>query len=124
MAMPVANTKRRSRIRSMARRVQSGAKRLRPFINRRHSSRMKATGLGCNLGTVADLSGGGMRLRCRRRLYDVQRVEVWTSNKRVSLRAEVVWSKRLAFRKFEVGMRFLDLTPQLKNDLNELSVTL
>lgn len=114
----------RTRIRSMARSVRAGARVLRPFIERRKGGRMKGTRLGCNLGMVADLSGGGMRIRSRRKYHGVQKVELWTRTTRVKLDAEAVWSKKITFRRYETGFRFVELTPQISAQLSSLALYL
>lgn len=111
--------RRRGKIRSM---VRAGASRLRPFIERRRSGRRKSTAVGCNLGTVVDLSSGGMRIRCRRLMHDVHPVELWTERTRVRVRAKVCWAKKIAFRKYELGFQFVDLTPQMSAELVNLSL--
>ena len=47
-------------IRKMSQAARTGAARLRPLSNRRRFGRFKGSRLGCSVGRVIDLSGGGV----------------------------------------------------------------
>ena len=104
-------------IRAMARGVRAGATRLKPLSERRKWGRVKGSRLGCNLGQVMDLSGGGLRLRSTRRLAGKKYVELWSHSRRVRVLAEVVWAKRLGFRRYELGLQFRDVDDETAKEL-------
>ena len=66
-------------------------------------------------------SAGGLRLLSRRKLKGIVGIALWDVNGGLKLYAEVVWSRRLGFRRHEIGMRFVDVTPQLAADLTTLA---
>ncbi|MCZ6812375.1 MAG: PilZ domain-containing protein [Planctomycetota bacterium] len=66
--------------------------------------------LGCNLGSVVDLSDGGTRILGKRKRKGKLEVMLWDTQRGLSLPAEVIWCKRLGFRKYEVGLEFRHLT--------------
>ncbi len=110
-------------VRSVAKGVRSGVGRMRP-IERRRFGRFKALRLGCNKGVVLDLSGGGMRLRCTRRLSGRIEIKMWTAREGLTVSGDVVWTRRLGFRKYEIGLEFCDLTPATQAALNNCAVYL
>ncbi|MHC5001540.1 MAG: PilZ domain-containing protein [Planctomycetota bacterium] len=77
--------------------------------DRRRTGRVCPELLDCNLGRVADVSPGGIR---------VQRGRPLRGNRRVLLRREgdeglllfatVRWSRRIGFRRHEVGLAFVE----------------
>lgn len=108
----------------MAQSVRAGAQRLRPLSDRRKFGRFKGTRLGCNLGRVMDLSGGGMRIRRATRLSSQMEVQLWTAKRRMALQAKVAWVRRIGFRKYEIGLEFLDLTPEITQNLSTFAAYL
>jgi hypothetical protein len=108
--MPWTRQKRLSS-RSLVARIRNSANRLRPFIERRTGGRRKrARRIFSDLGTVVNLSPGGVRLRTIRRLHGTQKFDLWTRGVRVSVQARVVWTRKTGFRRHENGLRFIDLT--------------
>ncbi|MFQ5949019.1 MAG: PilZ domain-containing protein [Acidimicrobiia bacterium] len=76
---------------------------------RRRDVRLKQRSLQSNLGPVIDLSRGGLRVRSTRRLRGEQEVVLFNRNgPHLRLRARVVWSRRLGFRKHMAGLQFVD----------------
>lgn len=114
----------RQAIRRMAQGVRAGAARLRPLTDRRQFGRFRGTRLGCNLGKVMDLSGGGMRIRCSTRLSSQMNVKLWTAKRQLTVPAKVAWVRRLGFRKYEIGLEFLDMTPETRQDLSTFAAYL
>ncbi len=110
-------------VRSVAKGVRSGVGHMRQ-IERRRFGRFKAQRLGCNKGVVLDLSGGGMRLRCTRRLSGRTEIKLWTALEGLTVHGHVVWTRRLGFRKYEIGVEFCDLTPATQAALNNCAVYL
>ncbi len=108
--------------RTLAERIRQGTRRLRPFIDRRATGRRKrAHEIFSNLGTVVNLSPGGVRIRSIRRLHGTQTFELWARNVRVKVRAEIAWTRKTGFRRHEIGMRFVDLTTDDVRALTELA---
>lgn len=64
---------------------------------------------GSDVGRVLDISQGGMRVFSRRPLCGTFDVTLWSTNRWITLEAEVVWTKRLGFRSHVSGLRFIDL---------------
>ncbi len=110
-------------VRSVAKGFRSGVARME-LTERRRFGRFKAQRLGCDKGVVLDLSGGGMRLRSNRRMNGRIAVKVWTPREGVTVHGHVVWTRRLGFRKYEIGVEFCDLTPTMKQGLNNCAVYL
>ncbi len=107
---------KRSTVGTMVRRL------LGRTLERRKSGRLREEEiLSCNLGSVVDLSAGGTRILVNRELSGMLDVTLWDTDRQLTLRAEVIWCKRLGFRKFEVGLKFSHMTPDDDRDLAELA---
>ncbi len=106
----------------MAHGIRAGAARLRPLAERRKSGRVKGGKVRCNRGSVINISAGGMRVRSPRRLQGRLDVVMSTHHRRVTVRAKVIWCGRVGFRKYDVGLQFLDLTDDLKRDLTAIAL--
>ncbi|MCZ6612353.1 MAG: PilZ domain-containing protein [Planctomycetota bacterium] len=89
---------------------------------RRASGRLRQEALDCNLGAVLDLSLGGMRVRCNRPPKGEIDVELMGSEVKLTLRAQVVWTRRVGFRKYEVGLNFLRLPAETSKQLTRISL--
>ena len=94
----------------------------KPDANRRAQGRLPQELLQSNLGPVLDLSMGGMRVRCGRALKGEVDVDLMGLVEPVRLRAEVMWTRRQGLRKFEVGLKFVDIAPDVARQLTELSL--
>ena len=90
--------------------------------NRRAQGRLQQELLQCNLGPVLDLSMGGMRVRCPRAPRGKVAVELMAFRRTLSLRAEVMWAQRQGLRKYEVGLKFVDVSPKVARQLTEVSL--
>ena len=110
-------------VRNVASGFRSGVARM-GSTERRRFGRFKAQRLGCNKGVVLDLSGGGMRLRYNRRLSGRIAIKVWTPREGITVQGHVVWTRRLGFRKYEIGVEFCDLTPAMTQGLNNCATYL
>lgn len=86
--------------------------------------RLPQEGLHSNLGRVLDLSLDGMRIVSARVPPEDEPVEVELRDPdgEVCLKARVVWSRRVGFRRHEIGMRFLDMTRELAAKLTRVSL--
>ena len=75
--------------------------------NRRRGGRVRPELLDCNLGSIHDLSPGGIRVRTRRRLGGTRRVILRREGDGgLMLYASVRWSRRIGFLEHEVGLAF------------------
>lgn len=89
---------------------------------RRASGRLRQEALDCNLGAVLDLSLGGMRVLCNRPPKGEIDVELMGSEVKLRLRGEVVWTRRVGFRKYEVGLNFLRVPAETIKQLTRISL--
>ncbi len=90
--------------------------------NRRAQGRLPQELLRSNLGPVLDLSMGGMRVRCTRAPKGDVDVELMELEEPVKLRAEVMWKQRQGLRRYEVGLKFLDVPPDVDKQLTEVAL--
>jgi PAS domain S-box-containing protein len=75
--------------------------------------RMPQEFLNCNLGEVAELGAGGMRLFCAKPPRGPEVTITFDPGVfDKEIRAEISWSKKIGRNKHDVGLRFLDLTPE------------
>ncbi|MDY7109039.1 MAG: PilZ domain-containing protein [Planctomycetota bacterium] len=86
--------------------------------------RLPQEGLHSNLGRVLDLSLDGMRIVSVRVPPEDEPVDVVLRDPdgRVKLKARVVWSRRVGFRRHEIGLRFLEVTRELASELTRVSL--
>ena len=106
--------------RPSSRRKRAKATRIRGGDRRRHGRLKAGETLASNIGRVVDLSSGGMRVLSRRKLKGILDVALWDIHRGVTLRARVVWTKRLGFRRHESGLKFLDVDPEVARTLGSL----
>ncbi len=83
--------------------------------DRRSHIRVPQSELHCSLGPVLDITSAGMRVMCRRIPKDEVKFDLNTTVDPLPVRAKVVWAKRLGFRKHEVGLHFIQPSPELGN---------
>lgn len=79
---------------------------------RRHAARLRQDKLlKCNLGEVCNLSRSGMRIK-RKRIptRSFLKAKLSDGDCRLSVNVEVVWIKKLGYRCYEMGLRFVDPT--------------
>ena len=86
--------------------------------NRRQSGRIDFGGASCELGTIVNISAGGMVVQ-NKYAPDRSRCDVTIGEHGEALRLSVehVWTQRLRFRKFQVAYRFVDPPPDLMKKL-------
>ncbi len=90
--------------------------------DRRRRGRVKSRGsVTSNLGSVLDISSGGLRVLSKTKVEGEGRVELISPTKRVIVTARVVWCHKVAFRKYVMGLEFIDLTPELTRTLTEIA---
>jgi hypothetical protein len=77
----------------------------------------------CDLGLVRDISRTGMRLRCKH-LPTHSKVKVHLSGPGIDLTvpAEVMWVQKLGFRKYELGLHFVDISDAIRQSISGLAM--
>ena len=97
------------------------------FIGRRDGRRVPGRvpqeSLMCTLGPVLDLSVGGTRVLAVRPQNGIIRISLWGMDVDLTLHAKVVWSRRLGFRRHELGLSFLDADEDIKKILTRIAAT-
>jgi K+-sensing histidine kinase KdpD len=93
-----------------------------PADDRRAHGRLPQELLQSSLGPVLDLSMGGMRVQCNKAPKGRIEVELMDIEQSVTLRAEVMWTRRLRFRKYEVGLYFPHVAPDVAKQLTRVSL--
>ena len=83
--------------------------------DRRSHIRVPQSELHCSLGPVLDITSAGMRVICRRIPKNEVEFDLNTAVDPLPVQAKVVWTKRLGFRKHEVGLHFIQSSPELDN---------
>jgi len=84
--------------------------------DRRRGGRIRCLDLRCSLGKVLDLSSTGMRVLAKKiRQGQPVLIHLADEHGEIMLRAEAMWIKPRALRAKEVGLRFLDMEPQLRH---------
>ncbi len=91
--------------------------------DRRTGGRFPQESLECNLGPVLDLSTGGMRVLCKRPHQGPLEACLQASQYSMTLSGQVVWSKRLGFRRHEIGVQFVDLDDDTVRVLSRISAS-
>ncbi len=107
---------------AIARSVGTGMYRRRSRTERRKSGRLSGETVACNLGSIINLSAGGLRLLSRRRLNGNLSVELWDAHRGLRLRGKVAWCRRIGFRKHEVGVEFLNISPDIAGKLAAIAM--
>ncbi len=90
--------------------------------DRRNRGRLPQESLESDLGPVLDLSGGGMRVATRKAQKKGEELTVVLKegSSRVALRARVAWVKKAGMFKHEIGLEFLNLSPELVRELTRI----
>lgn len=108
---------RSSVVRLMERTVGAGVS----TLQRRKSGRIRTNSLASNIGSVVDVSAGGMRVLSRERLGGEVHVRLHDGAVGLVLHAYVVRCTRLGFRKYDVGLQFLNVEPDTAKALTALA---
>jgi hypothetical protein len=93
-----------------------------PKGSRRRSGRLPQESLQCNLGTVLDISAGGMRVLTRAKPSGRLNVVLQGYPLPEPLAAEVAWTKRSGLFMREVGLCFHDVSPQMAQFLTRIAM--
>ena len=102
---------------------QAGIYRNADVVNRRRAGRFELEDVTCDLGPVLDLSSGGMRVRCRQAPSGIFPVRLCGLGGELVVRAQVAWVKRNGLFKREVGLQFLDVTPDIARHLSQMAMS-
>ncbi|MEE9211460.1 MAG: PilZ domain-containing protein [Phycisphaeraceae bacterium] len=90
----------------------------------RSTGRIWGDTLECSLGTVIDLSASGMRVHRRAgRIIKPDTTITVTLQSAVGalqLKSRVVWAQKIGFWRQEIGLKFLDVSPELRTALSNL----
>lgn len=90
-------------------------------VNERRHGRLRVAEVQCSLGQVQDVSPAGLRVRCRAgRLVSVGQSLTMTLGTPVgllSVKAVVVWSRRLGLRHGEVGLALVEMDEDVKRGM-------
>ncbi len=90
--------------------------------DRRRHRRVKSTGsVTTNLGKVLDISSGGLRVLSKTKAEGQGHVELITPINRVVVPSRVVWCHKVGFRKYVMGLEFINLTPELTQMVTEIA---
>jgi hypothetical protein len=65
-----------------------------------------------NLGEVIDLSATGLRVNVRKVPAGEFEVHIYNATEGVTVIGQVVWSRRAGLMRREIGVNFLDVTPE------------
>src|SRR5688572_23729885 len=90
---------------------------------RRRTGRLQQEMLSCNIGDVLDISAGGMRVLSRQNVPE--RIQVFLNGYQLpgKLIAELAWTKKVGLRKLEVGLRFVDVSPEVAQTLTAIAAS-
>ena len=98
-----------------------GMKKPSNLSDRRSPGRVPQEELMCDLGPVIDLSCGGMRILSKRQLVDIVKAKVWAYDFSMTLETRVAWTKRLGFRRHEIGLEFINIDDSISKILGRIS---
>ncbi len=76
---------------------------------RRVPGRVPQDMLECSLGPILDLSTGGMRLLSTRNLHGKVVARLTVDQLDLKIPCQVAWTKKIGFRRHEIGLTFIDL---------------
>ncbi len=103
---------------------QSSAEAVTNTEDRRSAARIRQdTLLKCNLGEVLNFSKSGMRLR-RKRIPTRSNVHVKITDGETSVKvhADIVWVRKIGYRKYDLGLQFIDLSDEEKSIIMQLAM--
>ncbi|MCH7572747.1 MAG: PAS domain-containing protein [Planctomycetes bacterium] len=86
---------------------------------KRPAPRLPVEFLKCNLGDIVELGGGGLRIFSTK--TQKKRV-VSVTFENMNIKAEVMWSKKISARKHDVGLDFLDVTPEQRSQILRIAM--
>ena len=91
----------------------------------RRAERFNGATVRCELGTITDISGSGMRVACEGKppvsVGGVMPVRLKFGDGALTLKAQVRWCKRRGLKRHEVGLNFVDLKPGMPKVLEAIA---
>jgi DnaJ-domain-containing protein 1 len=104
-----------------------GGNKSKGLLYPREHPRFSREGLTCPLGTVADLSAGGAKVRVDRKptvqVGETLEMMIGTRGSVLSVRAIVVWVRKGGWRTWEIGLQFRGVYEELAKQLVQLAMT-
>lgn len=91
-------------------------------LSRRAQPRMRQETLHSSIGQVLDISAGGACILVPSRLEGLIQFRIFDAVESVMVRAEVLRVRRVGLFKREIGLRFVDLTPECNAALARLAM--
>ncbi len=92
--------------------------------SRRRAARIPLEWLHCSLGAVLDVSATGMRITSKQAPPDNEfEIEIRDMHDALTVRATVVWCRRIGLRKREMGLSFLDIDPVTARRLTAIATS-
>lgn len=89
--------------------------------NQRRHGRVRCQDIHCTIGTVEDLSVSGLRVSGKGRvpvqLGDTFSITIHTLDGPMLAPVRVAWVSKLRWRRFEIGMMFCEVGPELSRAL-------
>ena len=77
----------------------------------------------CNVGWVLDLSASGARIRSRQPLEGKIELELNAGDaEMLKVEAEIVWKNQAGFRKFDHGVKFINVSKDLSKKLVQVAM--
>ncbi len=96
-----------------------------PGPENRRKGRLRPKFLTCNLGTVADLSASGVRVAAKGKVQVKPGQEIVltlnTRHRPTAIKSSVVWVKEQSHWRHEIGLRFEEITPEIRATLNAVA---
>ncbi len=89
--------------------------------DRRTHARLSQESLVCDLGPVLDLSIGGLRVLCKRCHDGPMTIRLSAFEFDMNLDGQVVWTRHLGFRRYEIGVEFLNVDDDTAKILSRIS---
>jgi hypothetical protein len=90
---------------------------------RRRTGRLHQEAVTSNIGKVLDLSATGMRVLCRRKLEGRTAVSIRGLGAQIAVFGRVAWVKKRGMMKYETGIEFVDVPPDVCRQLSGLALT-
>lgn len=78
---------------------------------RRAHNRLRVELVDSNLGPILDLSRGGARIFTRKPRTGRIALTLTTHDDTLTVDADAIWSRKLGWRRYELGVQFVDLSP-------------
>lgn len=90
-------------------------------VNQRRHGRVKCQDIRCTLGAIEDLSASGLRVSGKGRIPvqagNVFLMTIHTLDGPMLAPVRVAWVSKLRWRRFEIGMTFCEVGPELSRAL-------